>query len=146
MNENIETNSITKIESHSIDITKNISLHFDEVVATVKGYTDNHTNFNINRLSYRFVSIDFNRTCTINNVIEFSYFMAILQSFTKNQLTKEPYTITTDIYMQRETVENTEVLTLCFKKKKLLDITKPVAQHILNILNKVYSNLSLTMI
>ena len=145
MSEKIETNSITKIESHSIDITKNISLHFDEVVATIKGQTENYTNFNINRLSYNFVSIDFSGICTIKNVIEFSYFMAILQSFTRNQLTKEPYTITTDIYMQRETVENTEVLTLCFKKKKLLDITKPVAQHILNILNKVYSNLSLTM-
>ena len=131
MSEKIETNSITKIESHSIDITKNISLHFDEVVATIKGQTEKYTNFNINRLSYGFVSIDFSGICTINNVIELSYFMAILQSFTRNQLTKEPYSINTAIYAQRDRVDNQEVLVLSFKNKALFDIAKPVAQHIL---------------
>jgi len=146
MSERIETKSIKKIQSHSIDITKNISLRFDEVVAIIKGQTENYTNFNINRLSYIFVSIDFNGICTINNVIELSYFMAILQSFTRNQLTKEPYQIKINICLKRDRVIDTEVLTLYFKKKKLFDIPRHDAQHILNILNKVYGNLSLTTI
>jgi len=141
----IEINDITKIKSHSIDITKNISLHFDEVVATIKGHTENYTEFNIKRLSYRFVSIDFSGICTINNVLELSYFIAILQSFIRNQLTKETYSINTNINAQRDRVDNQEVLVLSFKNKAILDIAKPIAQYILNILNKVYSNLSLTM-
>jgi len=145
MNEMIEINDITKIKSHSIDITKNISLHFDEVVATIKGHTENYTEFNIKRLSYRFVSIDFSGICTINNVLELSYFIAILQSFIRNQLTKETYSINTNINAQRDRVDNQEVLVLSFKNKAILDIAKPIAQYILNILNKVYSNLSLTM-
>ncbi len=138
-----EKYNITTIKSHAVNISKNILMKFDEVVLSIKGNTDDFIDFKITQHGYVFTTLCFDRF-SINSISELSYFMAILQTFAKNQLTKKPYRINNALSLQRDKVEDEEVLVLSCENKKQQDISKVGTQHLLNILNKFYNKFLLT--
>jgi len=82
------------------------------------------------------LALSYSELIILKHVIELHMFNSILQAFTRGLLTKKPYQVNDNVYLQRTNIANEEMLEVFINKKANHYISKPEAIF----LNSIFSN------
>ncbi len=132
------------IQQHSLSLNR-FRVDFDEIIINVKvSYNSYSSTAKSTQHGYVLKGVYIFEEPIINNLIDFSKFLSIMQLFLKNQLSAEPHKVNVRLTLKRGRLNDEEIISLSFDKKKLSDLSKTEIQHYVNILNKFFNKLILT--